>query len=194
MKPGRRNADSVLRARNKRGSRVFFQMMSIFLTAAAPVLASAVLGLSGQAAVQSPTPSPSPEPGSASAAVEECLTSSEQGRRSATFSAQMVALPGTQRMTMQIDVQVRTPTEPFHAVLAPSLGVWRRSSPGVNVFKYLSQVTNLTAPASYRALVRFRWLGPRGRLLRRGQRITTSCVEPLKPARIGPKATQPATG
>ncbi|HEV2998357.1 MAG TPA: hypothetical protein VGX16_04570 [Solirubrobacteraceae bacterium] len=173
---------------------MFLQMMPIFLTVAAPVLASAVLGLSGQGAGPSSTPSPSPEPGSASAAVDECLTSGEQGRRAATFSAQMVALPGTQRMTMRIDVQVRTPTEPFHAVLAPGLEVWRRSSPGVNVFKYLSQVTNLSAPASYRAFVRFRWLGPKGRLLRRAQRMTTSCVQPLKSAKIAPKTTQPATG
>jgi hypothetical protein len=194
VKPSRRDADWVPRARNKRASRVFFQMMPHFLTAAAPILASAVLGLSGQGAGPGSTPSPPPEPGSASAAVEECLTSAEQARRAATFSAQMVALPGTQRMTMRIDVQVRTPTESFHAVVAPGLGVWRRSSPGVNVFKYLSQVTNLTAPASYRAFVHFRWMGPKGRLLRRGQRMTASCVEPVKPARVAPKPTTPATG
>ena len=75
----------------------------------------------------------------------------------------MTAIPGTARMAMRIDVQERMPGEAlFHTVSAPGLGVWRGSDPKVKVYKYLKQVTNLSSPASYRALVRFRWLNAKG--------------------------------
>ena len=53
----------------------------------------------------------------------------------------------------------------FHTVTAPGLGAWRVSDPGVKAYRYIKQVTNLSAPASYRATVRFRWLNAKGRLI-----------------------------
>ena len=45
------------------------------------------------------------------------------------------------------------------ASTAPGLGVLAQPlTPGVKTYQYLKQVTNLAAPAVYRALVRFRWL------------------------------------
>ena len=59
--------------------------------------------------------------------------------------------------------------------------MWRGSDPGVKAYKYLKQVTNLSAPAFYRAVVRFRWLNARGHLIRRAERHTARCVQPALP-------------
>ena len=55
-------------------------------------------------------------------------------------------------MEMRVDVLERLPGEAlFHTLSAPGLGVWRSCRPGVKVYRYLKQVTNLAAPAVYRA-------------------------------------------
>jgi hypothetical protein len=114
-----------------------------------------------------------------SATLEECVTSTVQLERSATFTTQMVATPATQRMALRFELQERIRGEAdFHTVIAPGFGVWQRSEPGVKIYKYVKQVTNLAAPAAYRALVRFRWLGDRGRVLKRAELRTQKCVQP----------------
>ena len=96
----------------------------------------------------------------ASAMLEQCVTSVVQAERAATFAGEMTAIPGTARMSMRIVLQERRSGELlYHTVIAPGLGVWRGSDPKVKIYKYLKQVTNLTPPADYRAVVRFRWLG-----------------------------------
>ena len=90
----------------------------------------------------------------------------------------MTAMPGSVRMAMQIEIQVQlSAEEPFHTINAPGLGVWRGSDPGVKNYKYVRQVTNLAPPASYRALVRFRWLNAHSRLIKGAQRRTPRCVQ-----------------
>jgi hypothetical protein len=117
--------------------------------------------------------------GGAAATVEQCATTGEQADRSATFSAEMTAIAGTARMAMRIEVQERLPGEElFHTVSAPGLGVWRGSAPGVKIYQYVKQVTNLSSPATYRALVRFRWLNDKGSVVRRAERHTLQCVQP----------------
>jgi hypothetical protein len=136
-----------------------------------------VLGLTAPV----PGPVPGPVPASAvTATVEQCTPAVNQSERSATFAAQMTALDGTQRMAMKIEVQERSPTDlAFHTVVAPGLGVWRQSETGVRIYKYVKQVTNLAAPAVFRAQVRFRWFDDSGRVLKRAQRITSTCVQPV---------------
>ncbi|HEY5342646.1 MAG TPA: hypothetical protein VIJ66_03195 [Solirubrobacteraceae bacterium] len=117
--------------------------------------------------------------GGAAATVERCVTTGEQTDRSATFSAEMTAIAGTARMAMRIEVQERLPGEElFHTVSAPGLGVWRGSAPGVKIYQYVKQVTNLSFPADYRALVRFHWLNNRGYVIRRTERHTLQCAQP----------------
>jgi hypothetical protein len=124
-----------------------------------------------------------------SATLEQCVTSVAQVERSATFAGEMTALPGTVRMAMRVEVQERVPGEAlYHAVSAPGLGVWRESDAKVKIYKYLKQVTNLSSPASYRALVRFRWVGARGHVIRRAERLTSRCVEPTAPPPPPPSA------
>ncbi len=145
-----------------------------------------------------PVPSPAPAPAVAvTAIVEQCTPSVNQTERSATFAAQMTALDGTQRMAIRIEVQERSPTQvAFHTVMAPGLGVWRQSETGVKIYKYVKQVTNLAAPAVFRAQVRFRWFDDRGRVLKRTQRFTPTCVEPVEiaPQPVAPTPSGTSTG
>jgi hypothetical protein len=128
-----------------------------------------------------------------SVTLEQCTTSTVQAERSATFTAQMTATGATQRMGMRIELQQRLRGESeFHTVLAPGFGVWHPSEPGVKIYKYVKQVTNLTAPAAYRAVVRFRWLGEKGHVLKRAELHTPRCIQP----RLSHQVTQtpPPTG
>lgn len=117
-----------------------------------------------------------------SATLEQCLTAAQQAERAATFAGEMTAIPGTAKMEMRIDVLERQPKELlFHAVAAPGLGVWRTAAPGVKTYRYLKEVTNLTAPAAYRAAVRFRWLNSRGKLIKSLEMRTPRCLQSLVP-------------
>jgi hypothetical protein len=117
-----------------------------------------------------------------SAQLEQCVTSSEQSERSATFSGEMTAVPGSAKLEMRIDVLERQPGETaFHAITATGLGAWRTAAPGVKTYRYLKQVTNLAAPAFYRGQVRFRWLNARGRLIRSAELRTARCVQTIPP-------------
>jgi hypothetical protein len=119
-----------------------------------------------------------------SASLVQCQTTGEQAERSATFAGEMSAIAGATRMSMRIELLERLPGDTgYHAVAAPGLGVWRSSDPGVGVYRYVKQVTNLSAPADYKALVSFRWQGARGRTLKREERRTRRCAQPaLEPS------------
>jgi hypothetical protein len=119
-----------------------------------------------------------PAPGAASATLEQCLTAGTQAERAATFSGEMTAMPGSVRMAMLIEIEVRMPGEElFHVVDAPGLSDWRVSDAGVKTYRYLRQFTNLTAPAAYRAIVRFRWLNAKNHVMRVAERRTLACEQ-----------------
>jgi hypothetical protein len=116
---------------------------------------------------------------SASTTLEQCVTATLQSERSATFSGEMTAVAGSVRMAIQIKIQAQLPGEAqFHTVNAPRLGAWRTSDPGVKTFRYLKQVTNLFAPALYRAAVRFRWLNAKGHMIKDTERRSAKCEQP----------------
>ncbi|HEX3911448.1 MAG TPA: hypothetical protein VHW67_12200 [Solirubrobacteraceae bacterium] len=148
-------------------------------------------GLTGQ---QLTTPST----GAPSATLEECVTTGSQEERAATFSGEMTAVTGTVRMAVRIDLEERIPGEAeFHTVTATGLGVWRTSDAKVKVYRYLKQVTNLGAPASYRGFVRFRWLNAKGHPIKRADRLTGRCLQPAAPgesAEPPPTTTTPGPG
>jgi len=131
-------------------------------------------------AAQAESGSSAPSAPSATATLEQCTTAVNQVNRSATFSGAMVASVDTQRMAMRIEVQERTPETRFHTVDAPGLGVWRSSNSGVGVYKYLKQVTNMSAPAVYRGLVSFRWLDDRGHVIKHIELHTHGCDQPAQ--------------
>ena len=61
---------------------------------------------------------------------------------------------------------------------APGLGVWQQSAPGVQIYRYVRQVTNLPAPGRYRAAISYRWLDAHHRIVRQAVRTTPVCVQP----------------
>ncbi len=162
---------------------------------AALAAATCLLAPAGAGAVSAPSASggpTSPAAGGVTAALEQCVTSVLQGERGATFTGEMTAIAGTAKMSMRIDIEERGPAAAeFRTVGADVLDVWRSSQPKVKVYKYLRQVTNLSSPASYRARVRFRWINSRGRVIRRAERLTASCLQPATPPEAPPKAKAP---
>jgi hypothetical protein len=115
----------------------------------------------------------------ASATLEGCVTSGTQLERSATFMGEMLAIPGTTRMLMRIAVQERGPADlAFHTVSYPGLDISLRAASGVTKYKNLDRVTDLSGPAAYRATIRFRWLGPKGHLLKVQELHTARCEQP----------------
>jgi hypothetical protein len=168
------------------------------------VLAAASLGVlagvpaTGAARLARSIPAGISTPGKpvASATLQECLTAESQDERSATFAGEMNVIAGASKMEMRIDVLERLPGEAtYHTVTAPGLGVWRSSAPGVKVYKYLKQVTNLSAPAFYRAAVRFRWLNAKGRLVSTTELHTPRCEQPAPVTPTTPSTPgTPSTG
>jgi hypothetical protein len=161
------------------GTRALLALGACSLAALCPAHAGAVPGdRAGQSASAAPL---------SSATLEQCVTSVVEAERSATFAGEMTAIPGTARMAMRIQVQEALPGEAlFHTVTAPGLGVWRDADPKVKIYKYLKQVTNLSSPATYRALVRFRWVGAKGHVIKRAERITPHCEQPAAPPASSP--------
>jgi hypothetical protein len=124
-----------------------------------------------------------PVPGDFSVTLEQCVSSGVQTERSATFVAQMVGTAATQKMAMKIQLEERLRGEAeYHLVAAPGLGAWKASEPGVKIYKYVKQVTNLAAPAVYRVVVKFRWIGNKGRVVKRAELRSSRCFQPALPA------------
>jgi hypothetical protein len=163
------------------------------LAAACLIASIAAVSPLAQADVAPPSVPGAPNAGTVAATLEACVTSVVPSERSATFGGEMTATTGTAKMSMRIDLEERAPEElEYHLVTAAGsgLGVWRPADPKVKVYKYLKQVSNLTSPASYRALVRFRWYGPTGHVIKRAERVTTRCLQPATPN----EAPAPSTG
>jgi hypothetical protein len=122
-----------------------------------------------------------------SATVEQCVTAATQADRSVTFTGQMETVPGAHRMAMEIAVQEHAPDEAdFHTLTAAGPPTWERSEAGVRVYKFVRQVTNLPAPATFRAVVEYRWMNERGQVIRHDERRTLGCREPGGPKPVAP--------
>ena len=115
------------------------------------------------------------------AKLSACASGPAASDRTATFVGSMPAVAGTKRMWMRFDLFMRVaPATDFAAVRAPKLGVWQKSARGraSSGFVFTQRVQGLTAPASYRVQVRFRWYGVGGKLLRSTTRTSATCKQP----------------
>ena len=127
------------------------------------------------------TTKPPVEPGKAAAAVKlaECVPALEAQDRSATFEARMRALSGSERMQLRFTLQVSEGVLPgSRRVVAPGLDQWLSSGFGVSRYSYSKTVLNLSAPAEYRMVVRFRWLDAAGETLKRSRATSRVCRQP----------------
>jgi hypothetical protein len=112
----------------------------------------------------------------AKAVLASCERGADELDRAAVFEGQMRTLPGASRMQMRFTLQASTPESPrWGAVAAPGFGTWSGSSPGTARYVYTKRVEGLLAPASYRVLLRFRWLAPGGRVIARARAHSAVC-------------------
>jgi CARDB len=111
------------------------------------------------------------------AKVTTCSSGPLPTDRLAAFTGSMPAIKGTSRMWMRFDVLARG-TKGFAPLKAPGLGVWQKSAPGHPVgFVFTQRVQALPTPGSFKAVVRFRWYGKGGKLLRSSSRETPVCKQ-----------------
>ena len=136
----------------------------------------ALLLLPAAVACAAPAAAPAATAGLTSVKVAECTPALEPEARSATFEARVRAVPGTERLAVRFTLQTRGPGElTWRKVTAPGLDAWLESDEGVGRYGYLKTVRNLSAPASYRVTVRFRWLDADGGVLRTAKRRSAAC-------------------
>ena len=92
-----------------------------------------------------------------------CESALEQQAREATFEARMRVRKSARKMQMRFTLQTRSQEHPrWHRLGAPGFGKWLTSDTGVGRYVYTKRLVSLAAPASYRTLVRFRWLDADG--------------------------------
>jgi CARDB len=114
------------------------------------------------------------------AKLSACSTGPLATDRVAAFTGSMPSIAGSRRMWMRFDVLARTGTAKAYVPLkVPGLGVWQKSAPGHPAgFVFTQRVQALAAPGSYKAVIRFRWYGKAGKLLRSTSRQTPVCKQP----------------
>ena len=142
-------------------------MTAVAAAAAPPALARAEAALTGRA----PT---------VKATLVACHFALPQAGRFAVFGGAMVSMrSGKDRLQMRFDVYRRLPGSlMFQRIQAPGLGTWNKADAGVAKYRFRQKVENLPAPASYRAVVSFRWLNAAGKVFARTKRTTVSCFQP----------------
>ncbi|HEV7805646.1 MAG TPA: CARDB domain-containing protein [Solirubrobacteraceae bacterium] len=145
------------------------------------VAAACLLTGVGSAVAQAPEAPVAPPLG---ATLEGCQSSPLPAQRVASFVGSMPAMADLGKMQMRFELQRRRPVErmwrPLHGV--QGFDVWETAMPGHAGFVFHKRVDGLRVPASYRALVRFRWYDADGALARRARRHTSVCGQPdLRP-------------
>jgi len=126
---------------------------------------------------------PQPQTPPLSATLESCAASPLPVERLASFVASMPAYARATRMRIRFDLERRRPGERYwRRVRVSGFGVWERSAANVGGFVFRKRVNGLPVPASYRALVRFRWIADDGSAVRRAHARTAACEQPdLRP-------------
>src|SRR6201999_232746 len=90
------------------------------------------------------------------------VTSCDNDLRTATFEGRMTARRGT-KMQLRFTLQALTPDQPrWRRIDAPGFGTWISAPAAVGKYSYDKTVEQLLAPASYRAVIEFRWKNARG--------------------------------
>lgn len=125
-------------------------------------------------------------PGAASAAaapraeakLTACKTDAAAAGRTLSATAVMRSRPGSARLDIRFDLLARGPAGAWRRVPGPGLGSWLKSDAGVTSFTAVKTIQGLSAPGRYRVAVRFRWIGPRGRVQAVTARVTAACVQP----------------
>ena len=142
----------------------------------APALLTCALAVSAHASA----PVKPPKLG---ATLETCATSPLPVQRIAAFVGSMPARRNAPRMLMRFELERRRDGERrWRRLKAAGFGVWERAKPNVAGLVFTKRVNGLPVPATYRALVRFRWLAANGATVKRTHARTRACRQPdLRP-------------
>ena len=97
----------------------------------------------------------------------------------AMFTGRVSAYRRSPKMQMRFTLQALTPDEPrWRRVDTPGFGEWITAPAGLNKYTYDMTVQELLAPASYRAVVHFRWRNARGKLIHSERAVSGVCRQP----------------
>ncbi len=135
-------------------------------------------------AAAAPAAAPAAVKRPAAAELTACETSLQQAERHMVAEGRMGVVPGTARLRLRFELEVRTPDRPkWTEVTGDKLGVWMTVSPAPRrKYVYAKRIEGLAAPADYRMVVRFRWLGGDGEKLASAKRTSDVCEQPdLRP-------------
>jgi hypothetical protein len=111
------------------------------------------------------------------ARVTACENSADPSARAAEFTGSMPRASGATALAMRFSLQERTSVRWRH-VEVPGWDTWVRAASGAPGFVYAKRIERLDAPASYRAVVTFRWTDAAGHVVRRIVRRTPVCRQP----------------
>ena len=114
----------------------------------------------------------------AEAKLTACKTDAAAAGRSLSATAVMRSRPGSARLDIRFDLLARGPAGVWRRVPGPGLGSWLKSDAGVTSFTAVKTIQGLAAPGRYRVAVRFRWIGPHGRVQAVAARLTAACGQP----------------
>jgi hypothetical protein len=107
------------------------------------------------------------------------LVSCAKDTREAVFEGQVRVLKQAPKMQMRFTLQAFTPdTLRWRRIDAPGFGEWISAPANVGKYTYDKTVQDLLAPASYRAVIDFRWRDRRGKTVRTENAISPVCKQP----------------
>jgi hypothetical protein len=107
------------------------------------------------------------------------LVSCDRESREAVFEGRVLAIKRAPKMQMRFTLQVFTPeTLRWRKVEVEHFGEWITAPAGLGKYTYDKTVQDLLAPASYRAVVDFRWRDRRGKTVRTERATSPVCKQP----------------
>ena len=121
----------------------------------------------------------------------ECKPSLDQAARTMVVEGRMKTLPGARRLQMRFVLQTRgAERTKWTRVAVPGFSGYSTADPAPKRYVFDKRIEGLEAPADYRMVVRFRWLGGNGRVLDTARRTSPVCAQAdlradLAPERIG---------
>jgi hypothetical protein len=107
------------------------------------------------------------------------VVSCDKDAREAVFEGQVRVYRKAPRMQMRFTLQAQTPDAPkWRKVEVPDFSGWINAPVNVGKYTYDRTVQDLLAPASYRAVIEFRWKSRSGKTLRTERATSPVCRQP----------------
>jgi hypothetical protein len=115
----------------------------------------------------------------ASSFARAALVSCDREAREAVFEGRVLSFKKAAKMQLRFTLQASTPDDSrWRRIDAEGFGTWITAPPALVKYTYDKTVQNLLAPASYRAVVDFRWRDRRGKAVRTERAISPVCKQP----------------